>query len=56
MGGLIFIGVFAVLLASGWIFPEIGGSYSYPRAAVRLAKPAAVKQLVRLGFWTSGFV
>ncbi len=50
------LGVFAILLASGWIFPETRRPYCYPRAAVKQAKAVAVKQMVRLGFWPSGFV
>ena len=58
---MMILGVFAILLASGWIIPETRhpvavSPYCYPRAAVKQAKAVAVKQLVRLGFWPSGFV
>lgn len=61
MGGWIFYGICAVLLlcyalSSGFIFPEIGRPYSYPQSRVKLAKDRAVRQDVRLWFWTSGFV
>lgn len=55
-GGWIFYGICAVLLGSGFIFPEIGRPYSYPQSRVKLAKARAVRQDVRLQFWTSGFV
>lgn len=54
--GLLIFGAIALLCCSGWIIPQIGPPYCYPKAVAVLAVPRVRWIVGRRRFWTSGFV